>query len=259
MIRVYADKEELSRAAAGQVCRIARRTIERLGRFTIALSGGTTPKRLYELLAEEPCRNQIDWSKVQFFWGDERAVPPDHQDSDFRMARDAMLSKLPIANEQIHRIPGESADLDQAARAYEVEIARTLGRGVGHVLLKRPPQLDLVLLGLGADGHTASLFPETRALDETERWVVKNEVPQLETSRVTLTVPILNAARHVIFLVSGADKSDVFARVIGGPVQPKRLPAQLIRPLTGEALWFVDRAATAALAARRMRAEGTHP
>jgi 6-phosphogluconolactonase len=258
MIRVFGDKEELSRAAADQVRRIAQRSIERLGKFTIALSGGSTPRRMYELLADEPLRSQIDWSKVQFFWGDERSVPPDHKDSDFGMARDAMLSKLPIDGAQVHRMRAESADLDAAAADYEAEIARTLGRGVGQVLLGRPRPFDLVLLGLGGDGHTASLFPETAALDETQRWVVKNPVPQLATTRLTLTPPMINAARYVIFVVSGADKSEVLAQVIGGPSDPKKLPAQLIRPFTGEALWFVDRAASAGLLAQRIRAGGVH-
>jgi 6-phosphogluconolactonase len=251
MIRIFADKDDLSRAAAGLIIRIAGRSIDRIGRFTVALSGGTTPRRLYELLAEPPYRNQIDWSRVQFFWGDDRSVPPTHEESDYRMAKEALLEKLPISAEQIHRIKAESSDLDAAAAEYEAEIARILGRAVGAVLQGRPPPFDLVLLGLGADGHTASLFPGTAALDETKRWVVKNPVPQLKTDRITLTVPMINAARHVLFLASGADKAPALAQVIDGPRDPKRLPAQLIRPFTGEALWMIDRPASTLLTAHR--------
>ncbi len=232
MIRQFENLDELSRAAAEEFVRLAREAIATRGRSRVVLSGGSTPRRLYEFLAEQQF---LEWSKVEFFWGDERAVPPDHKDSNYHMAREAMLDRLAVPEANVHRI---EAERDTAARDYEAVIARAFGVEPGGV----PPAFDLVLLGMGADGHTASLFPHWEALKETSRWVVKN----VSGRRITLTPRILNRAAHVIFLVAGAEKAGVLAEVLEGPSDPERLPAQLIRPAT----WFVDHASAAKLLKR---------
>jgi len=243
IIRTFADAEAVSRAAAEEFVRSAGETLAVRGRFTVALSGGSTPKRLYQLLAGEPFRDQVDWKKVEIFWGDERSVPPDHQDSNYRMAREAMLEKLPIPTGQVHRLEAERSDRDAAAREYQQTLARVFGVSVDGP----PPAFDLVLLGMGPDGHTASLFPGTTALKETTRWVVVNFVPKFNTDRLTLTAPVLNRAREVLFLVAGADKVQPLREVLEGPPDIQRLPSQLIRPSEGRLLWFVDRQAAAQL------------
>ena len=242
IIRIFPDVDTLNKAAAAEFVRCGREAVAARERFAVALSGGSTPKRLYQLLTTEPYHTQIDWSRVEIFWGDERCVPPDHKDSNYRMAREAMLAHLPIPAEHIHRIEAERSDREAAARDYESAIARVFGVSSG----AEPPAFDLILLGMGPDGHTASLFPHTQALDETRRWVVPNHVPQLHTDRLTLTRPILNRARHVLFLVAGADKAERLVEVLVGPDDPKRLPSQSIQP-DGQLLWFVDAAAAALL------------
>lgn len=238
-ILTYNDVEALSEAAAQEFLCCAEQAIEARGRFTIALSGGSTPKRLYHLLATKPYRDRVDWGRVEIFWGDERCVPPDHSDSNYRMAREAMLAHLPIPDDHIHRMEGERPDLDAAARDYQAIIARVFGVEAN----AEPPAFDLVLLGMGPDGHTASLFPGTQALNERKAWVVANPVPQLHTTRLTLTLPILNRAREVLFLVAGADKAERWAEVLGPSYDSApHLPAQLIRP-TGTLKWFADFAA----------------
>jgi 6-phosphogluconolactonase len=237
-IRAFADGESLSEAAAHEFVRCAREAITTRGRFTVALSGGCTPKRLYQLLAKETFRSQVDWVRVEIFWGDERCVPPDDPQSNYHMAREAMLAQLPIPAEHIHRMEAERPDLDAAARDYQNVLAR--------IVPGEPPALDLVLLGMGTDGHTASLFPHTDALRETARWVVPNHVPQLNTNRLTLTRPILNRAREVLFLVAGAEKAERLGEVLVGPADPTRLPSQSIQP-DGQLVWFLDRAAAGRL------------
>lgn len=228
------DAEELSRRAAEEFVRRAHGR-----RFSVALAGGSTPRRLYQLLADAPYREQVDWTQVELFFGDERTVPPDHADSNFRMANEALLARLDLPGRQIHRMAAEHDDLDAAAAAYANEIGKVLGG--------TPPAFDLVLLGMGRDGHTASLFPGTAALSETRRWVVPNLVPQLNTRRLTLTVPILSHAACLLFLVAGSEKREALAAVLEGPRAPDRFPSQLIRPERGELLWLVDRAAAAGL------------
>ena len=244
MIRRFSNVEELSQAAAEEFCRIACDAIAARGRCTVVLAGGSSPRRLYELLGAESYRRQLEWDRVDFFWGDERAVPPDHQDSNFRMAREALLEPLAISQAHIHRIEAERDDRDAAARDYEDKIARVFGVPEGGA----PPAFDLVLLGMGADGHTASLFPNTEALGETRRWVVSHHVPALATNRTTMTPRILNAARYLLFLVAGGDKADALARVLEGPRDPRRLPSQTIQPTSGVLMWFVDGTAAAKLA-----------
>jgi len=239
IIRTFTDAEGVSQAAAVEFVRCAAEAVAARGRFSVALSGGSTPQRLYQLLALPPHRAEVDWTKVEVFWGDERCVAPDHKDSNYRMAREAMLDKLPIPAGQVHRMEAERADRASAARDYQSILARVLPGSA-------PPALDLVLLGMGPDGHTASLFPGTRALEEKSAWVVVNYVPKFATDRITLTVPILNRARQVLFLVAGTDKAERLAEVLEGPHEPTRLPSQLIRP-EGRLVWFLDRAAAARL------------
>ena len=245
MIRQMSDTKALYLAAAEQVCRIGELAIETTGRFSLVLSGGTTPRPLYELLAAPPFSSSLDWNKVEFFWGDERVVAPDDKTSNFRMAREAMLDKLKIPAAHIHRIRAEGSDLEAAARSYEEEIERVLGQvaGVG----RRPPHFNLFLLGMGPDGHTASIFPGTEALEETERWVIPVDVPSLGVKRITMTPPLINSAHFIIFMVTGGSKADVVADVLQGPRDTRRCPAQLIHPLTGEVIWFADRDASAKL------------
>lgn len=245
MIRQMTDTKALYVAAAEQVCRIGQLALDTTGRFSLVLSGGTTPRPLYELLAAPPFSTSLDWNKVQFFWGDERVVSPDDPASNFRMAREAMLDKLKIPAANIHRIRAEEKDLDAAARAYEDEIEQVLGEvaGVG----RHPPHFNLFLLGMGSDGHTASIYPDTDALQETERWVIPVDVPSLGAKRITMTPPLINSAHFIIFMVTGAAKADIVTSVLQGPRDPRRCPAQLIHPLTGEVIWFADRDASSKL------------
>jgi len=243
---VVADQTALAKEAAEHCARLAQEAVARAGRFTIALSGGSTPKLLYSLLAAEPYSTSLPWQQTHVFWGDERAVPPGDHDSNFGMAKATLLDRVPIPADRVHRMQAERDDLDLVAREYEAEIARSFGVPPG----AEPPVFDLILLGLGPDGHTASLFPHTEAVRERARWVVRNHVPTLKTDRVTLTAPILNQASMVLFLVAGADKAPALQAVLEGPADPDRLPAQLIQPTSGRLMWLVDRAAAGMLTAR---------
>lgn len=236
--QIVEDAEALAQTAAQTFVQSCREAIVARGRFTVALSGGSTPKRLYQHLAQTPLKDAVDWSRVEFFWGDERTVPPDHPDSNYRMAREAMLEPLAIPAGQIHRMPAERSDLDRAAQEYQVEIARVCHASADDP----PPSLDLVFLGMGSDGHTASLFPHTAALRETARWVVANFVPKFNANRMTMTAPMINSAAQVAFLAAGEDKAAVLAEVLTGPTDTDRLPSQLIRPISGRLTWLIDRA-----------------
>ena len=254
VVRV-ADAEAVSRAAAEEWVRCARAAVAARGGFTVALSGGSTPRRMFQVLAGPPLREQVDWAHLDIFWGDERAVPPDHPDSNYGMAHAALLSKVPIPPARVHRMFAERDDRDAAARDYAAEIARVFGvpppgeaaAAGGAPPEGEPPAFDLVLLGMGPDGHTASLFPHTEALRETRRWVVRNYVPKFSANRLTLTAPILNRGTTILFLVAGADKAAVLQEVLEGPPDPERLPSQLIRPAAGRLVWLVDRPAAARL------------
>lgn len=241
VVRRVADPEALARAAAGELVRVATRAVGERDAFALALAGGETPRRLYELLADprEPFRDRIAWSRTHVFFGDERPVPPDHRDSNFRMAREALLGRVPAAS--VHRIRGEDP---AAAEEYEAELRRFFAIPAGEA----PPRLDLVLLGLGTDAHTASLFPRSPALEERRRWVAAPFVERLGTRRITLTLPILDRARAVLFLVSGGDKAEALARVLEPAAGEELPPAARVRP-EGEILWFVDRAAASRLGA----------
>lgn len=240
---VVADPDVLARKAADLFAEIAEDAIARAGRFTVVLSGGSTPKLLYALLATEPYHSRLPWRRTHVFWGDERCVPPEHPDSNFGVANATLLNRVPVPAVRLHRMEAEREDLDTAAREYEAEIARIFAVPP----TGEPPAFDLILLGLGSDGHTASLFPHTEALGETRRWVVRNYIPTLHANRLTLTAPILNRGTRILFLVSGADKAPVLREVLEGPEHTERLPSQLIRPVTGRLLWLVDRAAASQL------------
>jgi 6-phosphogluconolactonase len=247
-IRIVEDAAALARAAATEFARLATDAVNTKNLFSVLLSGGSTPESLYALLATEPWRSQLPWNAIHFFWGDERQVPPDDANSNFRMAYEAMLSKAPVAAENIHRIRGEETDPALAAQEYEHEL-----QSFFHLTAGQLPRFDLVLLGLGNDGHTASLFPDTTALHERDRLdhrlVVANWVAKLNAWRLTLTLPVLNNASRVMFLVSGAEKANILRAVLDGDRLefPAQYPAQLIRPSGGTLLWLVDRAAVASL------------
>jgi 6-phosphogluconolactonase len=236
---VYDDAESLARATAARVAELARESIGERGLYTIALSGGSTPRRVYELLAGEEFRDGIDWRSVHVFFGDERMVPPDSSESNYRTASEALLSKVGIPSENVHRIDGVG-DAAANASTYELELRGLFGD-------VEWPRLDHVLLGMGDDGHTASLFPGTNVLNETRLWVAPNWVEKLGAWRVTLTAPAINAARHVTFLVAGRAKAARLHEVLKGERDPTRLPSQLIRPSDGILEWFVDEEASSSL------------
>jgi 6-phosphogluconolactonase len=238
-VQVLEGLDDLSRAAASEVVQQARQAIQERGQFVIALSGGSTPKSLFSLLADDSSfRTEVPWDKIHFFWGDERHVPPDHPESNYRMAHDAMLSKVPIPSENVHRIKSENPDAQQVAEEYE-ETVRTFFR----LRTGEFPRFDLVLLGLGRDGHTASLFPGTKALHERSRLAVANWVEKFHTHRITMTLPVLNQAAFVLFLVSGEEKAETLRQVLEEKERKTPFPSQLIRPTHGRLLWLVDRAA----------------
>lgn len=234
MIRIFNNLDALSRAAAGIFVESAAHAIHARGRFSVALSGGSTPHRLYELLAAPPFRGKVAWESVHFFWGDERCVPEDDPRRNELMARQALLEHVPVLEEHIHPISG-SLPPREAAQAYESELRRFFAG--------RPPALDLVLLGMGANAHTASLFPHTAVLHETRRWAAEVFVAELDMYRVTLTASLINQAEQVVFLVSGEDKALTLQNVLEGAHQPDELPAQLIQPNGAHPIWLVDRAA----------------
>jgi 6-phosphogluconolactonase len=235
-VRVFSTLEDLSWAAACAFEDLARLKFVAGKTFCAALSGGLTPRLLYQILAGRALLGRIEWKNVQLFQVDERCVPPDHPDSNYRMIREALLDSGEIPPANFHRMQAEEADLEKAARDYAAELARVLEPQDG-----LRPRLDIVYLGMGPDGHTASLFPGTAALEEQSLWVCPNRVERLGMSRLTMTLPLLNASAHVIFLVAGADKAETLRKVLEGP--PGELPAQRIRPVDGSVSWFLDEAA----------------
>jgi 6-phosphogluconolactonase len=238
-IQVVPDSKVLARAAADAVNRAARAAIAARGRFLIALSGGSTPRAIFQLLAaeQEARTSPIDWSRVHVFFGDERCVPSDHPDSNYRMAREALLSKVPIPEDQIHRVQTELGP-ELAAERYAAEVISAAEPEPGTV-----PSFDLILLGMGTDGHTASLFPETTALEERQSWVVANWVVKLGAHRVTFTYPLINAAKEVLFIAAGEEKALVLRHVLRGDPSGQRYPSQHVRPQNGVLTWLVDESA----------------
>jgi len=230
---VHDTPQELAHAAAHDFATKVGAAIDERGRFAVALAGGSTPKATYEILARDYA-NRLDWSRVHVFFGDERTVPPEHEDSNYRMANETLLSRVPVGS--VHRMRSELPPAEAAA-AYEEELREFFGTS------DEPPSLDLILLGIGEDGHTASLFPETSALEVHDRWVVANPVLKLETTRLTLTVPVINAARAVNFLVAGEGKAEALNEILAGGADPRGYPAKFVRPESGKLTWMVDQAA----------------
>jgi 6-phosphogluconolactonase len=226
---IVRDVGELAHKAAAQLVALAGATV---ARFAVALSGGSTPRALYELLGSAEYRERIDWRRVHLFWGDERCVPPNHAESNFRMVRESWLSKIQMPAENIHRMEGEK-EPRAAAGAYERELQQFFAPQPGQM-----PRFDLILLGIGEDGHTASLFPGSAALDEQERLVVADYVQKLKAHRLTLTLPVINAAAQVMFLVSGASKADIVRRILRGS-EAVELPAARVCPANGSLTWLI--------------------
>jgi 6-phosphogluconolactonase len=247
-IVIFDNLEALSQAAAVRFVEVANSSIAKNGRFSVALSGGSTPKVLYGLLANPPYYSQVDWSKVFFFFGDERCVAPDHPDSNYRMASEALLAKLNLPANQVFRMQGENPDYEAAANTYAQELQKFFGLEAGHgPSPENFPRLDLVLLGMGPDGHTASLFPGTKALQERGRPVAPNYVEKLNAHRLTLTAPTINRAAQVLFLIGGSDKAAPLHQVLEGEYQPEVYPSQLIQAPNGKLVFFVDQTAAAQL------------
>jgi 6-phosphogluconolactonase len=242
-IKIVEDLQALSLRAAELIVERLAIVLKTKDVCTMVLAGGSTPRNLYSLLAgDSAMNNKIPWERVHFFWGDERHVASDHPESNFRMANEAMLSRLPIAPQNIHRVMSENSDAGESARLYAQEISSFFKLEAGQI-----PRFDCVLLGMGPDGHTASLFPETPALTQKKRLVAVNWVEKLQTHRITLTAPVFNNAECIIFLVSGANKAETLKRVLEGEMQPQQLPAQLIQPFHGKLYWIIDRAAAGEL------------
>jgi 6-phosphogluconolactonase len=240
-VRVLDTATEVSRAARVEFIAAARAAIESRGRFTVALSGGSTPKTLYGTLGPK----HVEWEKVQVFFGDERCVAPDRPESNFRMAEETLLTRVRIPPENVHRIQAEAPSPAASAKAYEEEMRRVLGEADGI------PRFDLVLLGIGTDGHTASLFPGAPELEETERWVVASFVARLARTRVTLTFPVLNRASLVVFLVAGDEKAEAVLRAIEGSTPGSDdVPARRFDPPGGRVLWLLDKLAASRLKPR---------
>ena len=236
---VLPTPEAVAAAAADRLIASARNAIRRRGRFRVALSGGSTPRGVYALLAAPPRADAVDWSRVEFFWGDERACPPDDPDSNFGLARALLLDRLKgIRPRAVHRMPADADDRDRAATRYQAEIARAFELPAD---ASRPPGLDLVWLGMGRDGHTASLFPGSSALSERRRWVVATQAPPPSGWRMSFTLPLINAARAVMFVAVGADKSAALSSIRSGTSD---LPAAHVRARS--TLWLVDAAAAGA-------------
>jgi len=244
-IRILADGAAIARRAAQEFVQAAASAVREKGSFNIALAGGSTPKALYSLLVNDPTlRSQVPWDKMHLFFGDERHVAPDHPDSNFRMATEAMISKSPMKPEQVTRIKGEYPDAGQAALEYEEALREYFKLKNGEY-----PRFDFMLVGMGNEGHTLSLFPGTKALHADGRIAVRNWVGKLYAERITLTAPAASNAARVIFMVTGADKAPALKAVLEGPFEPEQLPAQLLQPKNGKLLWLVDTAAGSMLSA----------
>ncbi|MGB9511132.1 MAG: 6-phosphogluconolactonase [Candidatus Acidiferrum sp.] len=241
---VLPDAAAITRRAAEEFLRSVNEAISQKGSFTVALAGGSTPKSLYALLSDDPAySSKIPWPKLRFFFGDERHAAPDSAESNFHMANETLFSKGLVKPEQITRIKGEYGDTEKAALEYEQALRAYFKLKDGEY-----PRFDLVLLGMGDEGHTLSLFPGTRALHATNRIVVRNWVGKLYTERITLTAPAANQANRIIFCVTREDKALALKAVLEGPYEPEQLPAQLIQPVNGTLLWLVDQAAGSKLA-----------
>jgi 6-phosphogluconolactonase len=238
-IRILADGAAIAKRAAQELIQAAVVAVREKGAFSVSLAGGSTPKALYSLLVTDPAlRSQVPWDKIQLFFGDERHVGPGHPDSNFRMATETMISRVPLTKDQVVRIKGEYQDTEEAAREYEQALQSYFRLKAGEY-----PRFDLLLAGMGNEGHTLSLFPGTKALHADTRIVVRNWVGKLYTERITLTAPAASNAARIVFMVTGADKALALKGVLEGPYEPEQLPVQLLQPKNGRVLWLVDAAA----------------
>ena len=237
---VYPDADALARAAAVELLSRAQQSIAARGVFTLALAGGSTPRKLYSLLATDPAFGNFPWAKTQLFFGDERHVPPDHADSNYLMVKSTLLASGLVPEANVHRVHAEQTDADMAAHNYEVEMMSLF---TGAMRSGDFPRFDAILLGMGPDGHTASLFPGSAGLEEKERWVVANWVEKFKTYRITFTFPVLNAAEAVLLLVAGADKADMLHEVL--VTKRTTYPVMQVQPANGIKVWMLDRAAAA--------------
>ena len=241
---VYPDADTLAQASAGKLAALAREAVETRGIFTLSLAGGSTPKRLYGLLATEPAYHDLPWNRMHLFFGDERHVPPDHIDSNYHMAQTTLLVSGLVPSENVHRVEAELPDAAQAAADYEVKLRTVFTEAMQ---LNGVPRFDLILLGMGPDGHTASLFPGSPGLEEKTKWVMANPVEKFKSDRITFTYPILNAARAVHLLVAGSDKAEMISRVLDTAKGSGEYPVQRVAPIDGTKTWLLDRAAAALL------------
>jgi len=238
-VTVAREEAVFYRRAAEIIADAPQAAVGTRGRFTIALSGGNTPVKLFELLASDPFRSRIPWDKTFVFWGDERCVPPDSKDSNYRLAYDLLLSKVPVPEANVFRMKGEAASPAEAAIEYEGLLKRTFE--------DRPfPKFDLMLQGMGDDGHTASLFPGSAALGESQKWVVANRVEKLKAFRLTVTFPVINAARRTLMLIGGANKAEILYKVLGG--LSVGYPVERVKP-QGDFIWLLDAGAASKLGA----------
>lgn len=243
-LRIHPDSSALADAVAGEFARAALEAVTARGKFSVALAGGGTPKLAYSRIAQaqESATRLLPWERIHIFFGDERCVPPNHPDSNFRMAREALLSRVPIPLANVHPLRGGEPP-DEAAAAAEIDLRAFFELHAGE-----PPRLDLVLLGLGSDGHTASLFPDTAALRETTRLLCANWVPKLDAHRLTMTYPALNSAGEVLFIAAGVEKAQVLREIVQPLLGAPEHPAARVRPAGGRLVWFVDEAAASRLA-----------
>ena len=248
-IKIYPDAGHLAHATADHFVVLAGEAIASHGRFAVALAGGSTPKAAYALLATREYATRVDWSRVHIFWGDERCVPPDHANSNYRMAREALLDHVPIPTQNVHRMMGELEPV-QAASEYQAALGDFFSSASINREKRdetRPPRFDLVLLGMGDDGHTASLFPGTAEIHEQTHWVLAHYVEKLGAWRITLTPVVINAAANVAFVVSGSGKAERLRQVLNDPPQPDILPAQIVNPASGRLHWLLDQTAASSL------------
>jgi 6-phosphogluconolactonase len=238
--QIYQDADALAKAAAMELLHLAHQGVGERGIFTLALAGGSTPRKLYSLLATDPDFRDFPWNETHLFFGDERHVPPNHIDSNYNMVNATLLKSGLVPPDNVHRVRAELPDANMAALDYDVEVHSFFTPGMRVDTL---PRFDVVLLGMGPDGHTASLFPGTKALEEKERWVVANWVEKFNSARITLTFPVLNAAARVLLLVAGADKTDMMYDVLVAARQEATYPVQRVKPVNGAKIWMLDRAA----------------
>lgn len=241
-LTICKDMDALGKTAARTFARLADQCVTKKGRFTVALSGGSTPRSLYTHLTLPPFRNTIPWGGVHIFWGDERMVPPDHPESNFGLANTLLLPNVPIPDENIFAMPMKDINPDAAAKIYEDAIFECFDPDEDEI-----PVFDLILLGIGADGHTASLFPGTSALDEKEAWVVANHIPFLNKTRLTLTFPLINQAKNILFLAAGKDKAPVIRTLLSEHPERSAYPAAGVQPAAGERHFIIDQDAASEL------------